>query len=86
MLNKQNATIRSLETRPESRLYLIPGGVQHNVVPDELRATFDVRISPLMNLDEFGRMINQWVQDAGDGVAIDFYQQHLDQVRHFLQV
>lgn len=60
-------------------LTMVRGGVQHNVVPDELRATFDVRISPLMNLDEFGRMINQWVQDAGDGVAIDFYQQHLDQ-------
>ena len=59
---------------------MVSGGVQRNVVPNELRATFDVRISPLMNLQEFSDKINHWVKDAGEGVAIEFYQKHLDQV------
>ena len=61
---------------------IISGGVQVNVVPDELVATFDIRVTPLQELQEFNGRINQWVKDAGEGVTISYKQQHLDQVFH----
>ena len=53
-----------------------------NVVPDELVATFDVRISPLLELKEFENRVNKWIAEAGDGVEIDYYQKHMDQASH----
>ena len=57
------------------------GGVQHNVVPAELAATFDVRLTPLMELQEFDRQVNEWIREAGEGVSIDYFQKHMDQVQ-----
>jgi len=60
---------------------MIRGGVQINVVPDEMAASFDVRLTPNMKLEDFDRLINQWVQDAGEGVSIHFIQKHCDQTK-----
>jgi len=57
------------------------GGVQHNVVPAELAATFDVRLTPLMELQEFDRQVNEWIREAGEGVSIDYFQKHMDQTK-----
>jgi len=57
------------------------GGVQYNVVPDELVASFDVRLTPLLELKEFDRQVCKWIQEAGDGVTIDYYQKHMDQTK-----
>ena len=56
------------------------GGVQINVVPDELAATFDVRLTPNLKLEDFDRQVQQWINDAGEGVSIHYNQKHMDQV------
>ena len=33
------------------------GGVQTNVIPDKFDLTFDIRITPTTNLEEFEKMI-----------------------------
>ena len=50
------------------------------MVPDELVASFDVRLTPLLELKEFDRQVCKWIQEAGEGVTIDYYQKHMDQV------
>ena len=52
----------------------IHGGVQANVVPDEITAKFDVRITPSM-LGEMEENIKKWCSDAGAGVTYKFLQQ-----------
>ncbi|KAL8587114.1 hypothetical protein ACOMHN_026082 [Nucella lapillus] len=42
----------------------LTGGVQGNVVPCEMSATFDIRLSADENLEEFEEMIHQWCKDA----------------------
>lgn len=49
------------------------GGVQPNVVPEELTLTYDVRISPNTNVVDFEAMINRWCKDAGEGVWIEYH-------------
>ena len=51
-----------------------------NVVPDELAATFDVRLTPNLKLSDFDLQVQQWINEAGDGVSIHFIQKHMDQV------
>lgn len=60
---------------------MVRGGVQVNVVPDELAATFDVRLTPNLKLEDFDRQVNQWISEAGEGVTIHFIQKHMDQTK-----
>jgi len=42
----------------------LAGGVQHNVVPAELSAGFDVRLAPSVDHVEFEAMLNSWLAEA----------------------
>lgn len=52
----------------------IKGGVQTNVIPNELIAVFDVRLTPTVDHNEFEAMIKKWCQEAGEGVFYTFEQ------------
>lgn len=60
-------------------LTMMNGGMQANVVPDKLIITFDVRITPTSNLQEFEGMIREWMAEAGPGLEIVFIQKMMDQ-------
>lgn len=40
------------------------GGVQMNVVPNELCIGFDMRVSPTINIVEFQQMLENWMQEV----------------------
>ncbi|KAK7075032.1 adenylate cyclase [Halocaridina rubra] len=58
---------------------MLKGGVQFNVVPCELYAGFDVRITPTENLVKFEEMIKAWCREAGDDVTYEFKQKGMNQ-------
>lgn len=60
-------------------LTMIEGGVQPNVVPTEFKATFDMRITPTMNLIELEKRIESWCKAAGEGVSLKFVQKNVVQ-------
>lgn len=49
-------------------LDLVKGGVQVNVLPNELSVGFDIRVSPRTNFDKFENMIKEWLKESGEGV------------------
>ncbi|XP_033221949.1 aminoacylase-1-like isoform X2 [Belonocnema kinseyi] len=49
-------------------LDMIQGGVQVNVIPNELSVAFDIRVAPGTNLEKFEKMVNGWLEEAGEGV------------------
>lgn len=55
------------------------GGVQHNVVPNELIAGFDIRIPPTVDLVAFEEQIKKWCTDAGDEVTYELKQKDMNQ-------
>ncbi|WAR26479.1 ACY1-like protein [Mya arenaria] len=60
-------------------LTLLEGGVQFNVVPNELSVGFDIRITPTQNLKEFEKKIKTWCKEAGTDVTYTFAQKNMDQ-------
>ncbi|EDX14016.1 aminoacylase-1 [Drosophila simulans] len=48
------------------------GGVQSNVVPPVLEATFDIRIAINQNADAMEHQIREWCNEVGGGVELDF--------------
>lgn len=44
---------------------MMKGGVQYNVVPDEMEVGFDVRISPSVDLTRFKHTIREWCKECG---------------------
>ncbi|XP_059144894.1 aminoacylase-1-like [Physella acuta] len=50
---------------------MLEGGVQPNVVPAELSATFDVRIPPTTDFSAFKEKVLQWCKEAGPDVSIE---------------
>ncbi|KAK7503333.1 hypothetical protein BaRGS_00005254 [Batillaria attramentaria] len=60
---------------------LLQGGVQYNVVPSEMTAGFDVRITPTVDLKKFEEEITQWCKDAGPDFTIKFFQKGMCQKR-----
>ncbi|XP_067855119.1 aminoacylase-1B-like [Heptranchias perlo] len=60
-------------------LTFLQGGVAFNVVPEELTASFDIRIPPTVDLKAFEEQIKTWCQEAGDGVVYEFHQKNMDQ-------
>lgn len=58
---------------------MVKGGVAYNVIPAEMDVSFDLRIPPTVNLQEFERQIKQWCKEAGEDVTYDFAQKHMNQ-------
>uniref|UniRef100_A0A8C1YBL2 Peptidase M20 dimerisation domain-containing protein n=1 Tax=Cyprinus carpio TaxID=7962 RepID=A0A8C1YBL2_CYPCA len=58
---------------------MVKGGVAYNVVPAEMDVSFDLRIPPTVNLQEFEEKIKAWCKEAGEDVTYDFAQKHMDQ-------
>ncbi|XP_014371744.2 aminoacylase-1-like [Papilio machaon] len=51
----------------------LEGGVQINVLPEQLSVYFDIRISPFEDHDAFENMILGWCKDAGDNVTLEYF-------------
>ncbi|CAH2075524.1 unnamed protein product, partial [Iphiclides podalirius] len=49
------------------------GGIQVNVLPEQLSVSFDIRISPHEDHDAFENMILDWCKEAGDNVTMEYY-------------
>nr|XP_033781969.1 aminoacylase-1 isoform X1 [Geotrypetes seraphini] len=56
----------------------VNGGVSYNVIPSELTVTFDLRISPAVDLEKFEEQVKSWCQAAGEGVTYKFHQKCMD--------
>uniref|UniRef100_A0A2C9LX62 N-acyl-aliphatic-L-amino acid amidohydrolase n=1 Tax=Biomphalaria glabrata TaxID=6526 RepID=A0A2C9LX62_BIOGL len=54
---------------------MLEGGVQPNVVPAELSATFDIRIPPTEDFEAFKEKLKQWCREAGPEVTMEFIQE-----------
>lgn len=54
----------------------IQGGVQANVIPNNISAVFDLRLDPGVNHDEFEEMLRQWCREAGEGVHFTFIEKN----------
>ncbi|XP_072026052.1 aminoacylase-1-like isoform X2 [Amphiura filiformis] len=52
----------------------LEGGVQHNVVPSEFKAKFDIRVSPKTDMEDLERKIDSWIKEAGEEVTYEFTQ------------
>jgi len=52
----------------------LQGGIQTNVVPDQFKASFDIRIPPTVDLVSFEDKIKNWCNEAGPDVSYDFEQ------------
>ncbi|KAL0115588.1 hypothetical protein PUN28_010834 [Cardiocondyla obscurior] len=48
------------------------GGIQANVIPNELNALFDIRVTPFADHDEFEAAIKHWCKEAGPNVTYSF--------------
>ncbi|KAJ6643776.1 Aminoacylase-1 [Pseudolycoriella hygida] len=53
-------------------LTILKGGIQANVIPPELRATFDIRLSVDVDHEEFEAQLNRWCEEAGGNITINF--------------
>jgi len=72
-MEKNNLPIGEVTT---VNLTMLQGGVQYNVVPAELKVGFDMRVTPLYDLDEFDKQLHQWCREAAgeDGYKIKWIQ------------
>ncbi|CAB3254950.1 unnamed protein product [Arctia plantaginis] len=55
-------------------LTMLSGGIQSNVVPEKLTATFDIRIALSVDQKQFEDTIKRWCVEAGNGVTYEFEQ------------
>lgn len=53
-------------------LTMLSGGVQANVVPPTLIATFDIRVANDVNFEEFEKTIERWCQEAGGDIEMKY--------------
>uniref|UniRef100_A0A4W4E2P4 N-acyl-aliphatic-L-amino acid amidohydrolase n=1 Tax=Electrophorus electricus TaxID=8005 RepID=A0A4W4E2P4_ELEEL len=58
---------------------MVNGGVAYNVVPAEMDVSFDLRIPPTVNLQEFEEQIEAWCKEAGEDVSYNFAQKFMHQ-------
>jgi len=54
------------------------GGVQPNVVPAEMEAVYDFRVTPTLKAEKFMDMVENWARDIG-GIEIEYLQKTLFQ-------
>lgn len=50
----------------------INGGIQTNVIPNNITVVFDIRIDPETNHGDFDAMLKKWCKEAGEGVHFTF--------------
>ncbi|XP_075975586.1 aminoacylase-1-like [Anticarsia gemmatalis] len=55
-------------------LTMLSGGIQNNVVPELLTASFDIRIALSVDQKQFEDTIKRWCVEAGNGVSYSFEQ------------
>ncbi|XP_055694145.1 aminoacylase-1-like isoform X1 [Lutzomyia longipalpis] len=55
----------------------VSGGVQTNVIPEKLTATFDIRLPPQEDLDEFEGQLRQWIEESGGGIELSFEEKDI---------
>jgi len=55
---------------------IVQGGVQVNVLPAEMSASFDMRLTPTESFEEFEEMLKQWCKKAGNNVTYQFLQEN----------
>ncbi|XP_036415205.1 aminoacylase-1-like [Colossoma macropomum] len=58
---------------------MVNGGVAYNVIPAEMDVSFDMRIPPTVNLQEFEEQIKAWCAEAGEGITYEFAQKFMHQ-------
>lgn len=72
---KGNACIKLGEVTTVNLTNVQGGSIQQfNLVPTELCAGFDIRITPTVDFKEFEEKIKKWCSDAGDDVFYEFKQ------------
>ena len=79
-LDYRASQMRKLEADPSLKLgdvtslnlTLVEGGVQFNVVPSEMSAGFDMRVSPWDNPEELSSLLEGWAAAAGNGCTVEF--------------
>ncbi|KAK4475957.1 hypothetical protein MN116_001195 [Schistosoma mekongi] len=57
---------------------MVDGGVQHNVVPEQLSASFDIRLTPSLSLNDFKKKLDQWTSNAGGQIEFEFINTGVD--------
>ncbi|CAG9787633.1 unnamed protein product [Diatraea saccharalis] len=55
-------------------LTMLSGGIQNNVVPEQLTVSFDIRIALTDSQQELEEKVKQWCKEAGAGVTYEFEQ------------
>lgn len=55
----------------------LSGGVQSNVIPPEMTITVDFRLAPDVCHEAFEAQLNQWCEEAGGGIKIEFDQKEV---------
>lgn len=53
-------------------LTMLSGGMQCNVVPPQLSATFDMRIAIDVDHQKLEAQLKKWCKEAGEGVELEF--------------
>jgi len=61
---KHNCSCLKLGDVTTANLTGVSGGIGKNIVPSELKAIFDFRISPTLGLKKFEEMLNSWIKEA----------------------
>ncbi|TGZ37194.1 hypothetical protein CRM22_011344 [Opisthorchis felineus] len=51
-------------------LTMLGGGLQHNVLPTELSASFDVRLPPCMSFNTWKAKLDRWAEEVGGGAEL----------------
>lgn len=59
-------------------LTILRGGVQSNVVPPQIRLSYDIRIAIDVDQVAFMQMLRDWCEEAGGDIEIEFEQKETD--------
>jgi len=54
----------------------IHGGVQTNVIPNNITVVFDIRLDPKVNHEHFENMLTKWCEEAGKDVHFTFEEKN----------
>ncbi|VEL33151.1 unnamed protein product [Protopolystoma xenopodis] len=63
-------------------LTILSGGLQPNIVPPELSATFDIRLTPTIDFPQFERQLNLWREEAGAEGKFEYLQKDMSSTGH----
>ncbi|XP_023247640.1 aminoacylase-1-like [Copidosoma floridanum] len=72
-LSNSNSRLGDVTSINLTKIY---GGVQTNVIPNNITAVFDIRLDPEVNHDDFESMLQKWCQEAGKNVHFTFEEKN----------